>query len=48
MPTSYEPATIFILAPGAFFVLAFFVAIRNKMMRNEANGRRKTAKTVML
>ena len=26
----YEPATIFILAPGAFFVLAFLSAIQNK------------------
>ena len=26
MPESYEPLTIFILAPGAFLVLAFLVA----------------------
>ena len=26
----YEPVTIFILAPGAFFVLAFLSAIQNK------------------
>lgn len=32
MPSSYEPATIFILAPGAFFVLAFLAALRNKVM----------------
>lgn len=31
MPAAYEPATIFILAPGAFFVLAFIAAVRNKM-----------------
>jgi len=30
MPESYEPVTIFILAPGAFFVLAFIIAIQNK------------------
>lgn len=30
-PESYEPLTIFILAPGAFFVLAFLIAIQNKM-----------------
>lgn len=29
MPASYEPLTIFILAPGAFLVLAFLVAIMN-------------------
>ena len=28
MPCAYEPATIFILAPGAFFVLAFLAALR--------------------
>ena len=26
----YEPVTIFILAPGAFFVLAFLSALQNK------------------
>ena len=31
MPSSYEPITIFILAPGAFFVLACLVAIQNKV-----------------
>lgn len=31
MPASYEPLTIFILAPGAFFVLAFLVALLNKI-----------------
>lgn len=30
LPESYEPLTIFILAPGAFFVLAFLVALMNK------------------
>lgn len=30
MPASYEPAAIFVLAPGAFFVLAFLVATMNK------------------
>ena len=37
MPSSYEPVTIFILAPGAFFVLAGLVAIQNKVKRNAAN-----------
>ena len=31
MPTAYEPITIFILAPGAFFVLACLVAVQNKV-----------------
>lgn len=31
MPAAYEPVTIFILAPGAFFVLAFLVAAMNKL-----------------
>lgn len=36
MPSSYEPVTIFILAPGAFFVLAGLVAIQNKVKANAA------------
>lgn len=40
MPNSYEPITIFILAPGAFLVLAFLVAARNKIMKKlEAKGK---------
>ena len=31
MPEAYTPITIFILAPGAFFVLAFLVAFQNKV-----------------
>ena len=34
MPSSYEPITIFILAPGAFIVLSMLVATRNKIMNN--------------
>lgn len=30
MPKSYEPLTIFIMAPGAFIVLACLVALQNK------------------
>ncbi|MGI6007810.1 MAG: RnfABCDGE type electron transport complex subunit E [Ruminococcus sp.] len=30
MPSSYEPITIFIMAPGAFFVLAMLIAFQNK------------------
>jgi len=31
MPSNYVPVTIFVLAPGAFFVLAFLTAIQNKI-----------------
>ena len=31
MPKAYEPITIFILAPGAFFVLAGLTALQNKV-----------------
>ncbi len=31
LPSSYEPVTIFILAPGAFFVLACLTALQNKV-----------------
>lgn len=31
LPASFEPVTIMILAPGAFFVLACLVAIQNKI-----------------
>ncbi len=31
LPESYEPLTIFILAPGAFLVLSFLVALMNKI-----------------
>lgn len=41
MPSSYEPVTIFILAPGAFFVLAGLTAIQNKV-RN-GSGKKKSA-----
>lgn len=30
MPAAYEPITIFILAPGAFFVLAMLIAFQNR------------------
>lgn len=36
MPASYEPVTIFILAPGAFFVLSCLVAAQNKIKANAA------------
>lgn len=42
MPASYEPVTIFILAPGAFLVLAFLVAIENKVKANAAKKGKET------
>ena len=39
MPSFYEPAIIFILAPGAFFVLAFLIAFQNRLRRKETEGR---------
>ena len=40
MPESYEPVSIFVLAPGAFFVLAMLTAIQNKIkMDGEKKGK---------
>ena len=40
MPASYVPASIFIMAPGAFFVLALLTAIQNKVkMDGERKGK---------
>ena len=40
MPDSYVPCSIFVLAPGAFFVLAALTAIQNKIKINgEKKGR---------
>lgn len=41
MPESYEPLTIFILAPGAFFVLSCLVALQNKVKNNMAKKGKK-------
>lgn len=40
LPESYEPLTIFILAPGAFLVLAFLTALMNriKMAKGKSTG----------
>lgn len=39
MPKAYEPAAIFVLAPGAFFVLAILTAIQNKLrLPSATNG----------
>ncbi|OOB77035.1 MAG: electron transport complex subunit RsxE [Epulopiscium sp. Nuni2H_MBin003] len=37
MPAAFEPATIFILAPGAFFVLAALTAAQNKARSKKPN-----------
>ena len=40
MPASYVPFSIFIMAPGAFFVLAALTAIQNRVRRSgEKNGK---------
>ncbi len=41
LPESYEPISIFILAPGAFFVLSILCAVMNKLTK----GKKKEAKT---
>ena len=45
MPSSYEPVTIFILAPGAFFVLSCLVAAQNKVKANAAKKGKKVNET---
>lgn len=42
LPESYEPISIFILAPGAFFVLSILCAVMNKVTK----GKKKEAKTM--
>ena len=37
-PASFEPATIFVLAPGAFFVLACLTALQNKLKMPSATN----------
>ena len=38
LPKSYEGVSIFILAPGAFLVLAFLCALQNKFVAKGAHG----------
>ena len=35
LPQSYEPVTIFVMAPGAFFVLAFLTALQNHIRKKK-------------
>jgi len=37
MPEKYEPVSIFVMAPGAFFVLAMLCAVQNKLKLKGAN-----------
>ncbi len=41
MPEAYEPISIFVLAPGAFFVLAILCALQNKFKLKGANRHTK-------
>lgn len=44
MPKAYEPATVFILAPGAFFVLSILTALQNKFkLKSATNGSVKSS-----
>jgi electron transport complex protein RnfE len=40
-PAAYSPATIFIMAPGAFFTLGILVAITNKIKYSVSERKRK-------
>ena len=38
LPISFEPITIFVMAPGAFFILALLTAIQNKLKLSSATN----------
>ena len=40
LPSSYEPMSIFVLAPGAFFVIAILTALQNKFNAPSASNKR--------
>lgn len=44
LPACYEPITIFVMAPGAFFVLALLSAIQNKLKLPSATNNRPDSK----
>ena len=44
LPESYEPVSIFVMAPGAFFVLAFLTAVQNRVKMNLAKKSKDTSK----
>lgn len=41
LPETYEPVSIFVMAPGAFFVLAILCAVQNKLKLKGANRHTK-------
>lgn len=43
LPTSYEPISIFVLAPGAFFVIAILTALQNKFNAPIASNKNDTS-----
>ena len=43
MPSAYEPVNIFIMAPGAFLVLAMLVAVQNRIKRQKSEKTGKPA-----
>jgi electron transport complex protein RnfE len=45
LPDAYEPVTIMILAPGAFFVLSCLVAIQNRLKRKKGVDTSDCSKT---
>ena len=47
MPSIYEPVGIFVLAPGAFFVLAGLIAIQNRVKRKKAEKSGQKASACM-
>lgn len=44
LPASYEPISIFVMAPGAFFVLAFLTGVQNKVKLNMAKKGKDVSK----
>lgn len=44
LPASYEPVSIFVMAPGAFFVLAILTGIQNKVKINMAKKGKDVSK----
>ena len=44
LPESYEPVSIFVMAPGAFFVLAILTAVQNRVKMNLAKKGKDTSK----
>ncbi len=44
LPASYEPVSIFVMAPGAFFVLALLTGVQNKVKLNLANKGKDVSK----